>query len=98
MNAQLQDRDPQLWRIARRRAKFKAHFTTYLLVNALLWAIWFVTGAHTYGFLPWPIWSTVFWGIGVAIQGLTCYGFVSEQSWSEREYQQLLRDREAGRL
>ncbi|MCC3158111.1 2TM domain-containing protein [Hymenobacter sp. 15J16-1T3B] len=97
------DRDPQLWRVARARAKFKSHLVTYLLVNALLWAIWYFTdGAVHYrrhGFdVPWPVWSTLFWGLGVAVQGLSTYGFVSQHSWSEREYQRLLRDRDAGRL
>ncbi|WP_400192164.1 2TM domain-containing protein [Hymenobacter sp. B81] len=98
MNAPIQDRDPQLWRMARRRAAFKSHLVTYVFVNALLWAIWYFTGAYTHGFVPWPVWPSVFWGLGLAIQGLTTYGFLNEQSWSEREYQQLLRDKEAGRL
>jgi hypothetical protein len=94
---QAQDRDPQLWRLAQARARFKSHLLTYLLVNALLWGIWLVGGHHFYGGgLPWPIWSTVFWGFGVASQGLRVYGFGGEVGWSEREYQQLLREREAG--
>lgn len=90
-------RDPQLWRMARARASFKSHLVTYLLVNLLLWAVWFLSGARTYGFLPWPVWPTLFWGLGVAAQGLRTYGFASEYSWSEREYQRLLRQREQGR-
>ena len=35
---------------------------TYLVVMALLWLIWLVTGAE----LPWPIWPMLGWGIGVA--------------------------------
>ncbi|GAB2957472.1 hypothetical protein GCM10027048_25030 [Hymenobacter coalescens] len=95
---QAQERDPQLWRIARARAKFKSHLVVYLLVNALLWAVWYFTDHRTYGTgVPWPIWPALFWGVGLGIQGLATYGFVNEQSWSEREYQQLLRDRDAGR-
>ncbi|GAA4372335.1 2TM domain-containing protein [Hymenobacter koreensis] len=93
-------RDPQLWRMAKARAKFKSHAVTYLLGNALLWGIWFVSGSHSYGrnFLPWPVWPTLFWGIGLAIQGLTTYGFTGRNNWSEREYERLLRDKQAGRL
>ncbi|KAA9332130.1 2TM domain-containing protein [Hymenobacter busanensis] len=91
------DRDPNLWRMAKARAKFKAHLMTYLLVNALLWAIWFLTGHHDYGTgLPWPIWSTVFWGFGVLMQGVRAYGFAGRREWSEQEYQRLLRNKETG--
>ncbi|OON67460.1 2TM domain-containing protein [Hymenobacter sp. CRA2] len=95
---QPQERDPQLWRIARARAKFKSHLLTYLFVNLLLWAIWYFSGAETDGLgLPWPVWPTLFWGLGVCIQGLATYGFNSAQSWSEREYERLLRQRDAER-
>jgi hypothetical protein len=94
------DRDPHLWRIAKARAKFKSHLTTYVLVNALLWAIWAFTsnyhGRHE-DFLPWPIFPTLFWGLGVAIQGLTTYGYFGRSNWSEREYERLLREKQNGR-
>lgn len=41
-------KDPQLWDIAQRRASFKRHFTTYLIVNAFLWAVWYFTGDERY--------------------------------------------------
>ncbi|PJJ58792.1 2TM domain-containing protein [Hymenobacter chitinivorans] len=95
------DRDPQLWRIAKARAKFKAHLFTYLVVNALLWGIWLLTdfssgwqhtGRH-FNYIPWPLWSTVFWGFGVLMQGIRVYsGFGGQQS--EREYERLVRERE----
>ncbi|SNC68202.1 2TM domain-containing protein [Hymenobacter gelipurpurascens] len=85
-------RDPQLWRMAKRRAKFKSHLFTYFAVNALLWTIWALTD-RSYSTIPWPIWSTVFWGIGVAIQGLGTYGILGRENLSEREYDKLLRQR-----
>jgi hypothetical protein len=92
------DRDPQLWREAKSRARFKSHLLTYVLVNALLWAIWYLTGHDTYGTgIPWPAWATLFWGLGVAIQGLAAYGFRSRHRWAEQEYEQLLRERQQGR-
>lgn len=86
------DRDPQLWRMAKRRAKFKSHLFTYLAVNALLWTIWALTD-RTSAPIPWPVWSTVFWGIGVAIQGFGTYGVLGRENLSEREYEKLLRQR-----
>ena len=31
------DRDPHLWEIAQRRAGFKSHLATYIVVNIFLW-------------------------------------------------------------
>jgi hypothetical protein len=58
-------KDPQLWAIARRRASFKTHLTTYVIINIFLWAICFFTDGDRNG-LPWPVWSTLGWGIGLA--------------------------------
>ena len=38
-----QDKDPQLWEIAKKRVEFKSHLTTYIIVNAFFWAIWYFT-------------------------------------------------------
>jgi Domain of unknown function (DUF1707)/2TM domain len=43
------------------RRRLYPHATTYLVVIALLWLIWLVTGAG----YPWPIWPMLGWGIGV---------------------------------
>ncbi|MCR5887212.1 2TM domain-containing protein [Hymenobacter sp. J193] len=86
-------RDPQLWRMAKARAKFKSHLLTYVFVNTLLWVIWFVTGRDADP-LPWPVWSTLFWGIGVFFQGLGTYGNINRGQLSEREYERLLRQRD----
>jgi hypothetical protein len=96
------NRDPQLWRMAKARAKFKAHLFTYLVVNALLWAIWLLTdynsewhqaGRH-FNSIPWPVWSTVFWGFGVFMNGVRAYGGYSGGQLSEREYERLVRERD----
>lgn len=89
--------DDHLWNLARSRAQFKVQLVRFVLVSALLWAIWYFTGARVHGGLPWPAWVTLFWGLGLVIKGLSCYGFWGTTSWTEREYQQLLRDQEAGR-
>ena len=84
------DRDPQLWRLARQRAKFQAGLLTFLLVNAMLWAVWAFTGQESNP-IPWPLWVTFFWGIGVVIRGLKAYGGLSWADRSEREYEKLVR-------
>lgn len=55
-------KDPVLWDIAQKRAGFKQHSLTYLIVNAFLWILWFFTSQnHSYNYgnhainYPWPI-------------------------------------------
>lgn len=88
-------RDQRLWQVAKARTKFQSHLVTYLLVNAGLWALWALTTRsfeprHHADFLPWPIWSTVFWGIAVVGQGLTAYGNLNRGERTQREYERLL--------
>jgi hypothetical protein len=89
------NRDPQLWRQAKMRAKFKGHLFTYLAVNALLWTIWAVTSSRQIYPLPWPAWATIFWGIGLVIQGAGTYGILGRSNLAEREYERLLRQKDS---
>jgi hypothetical protein len=87
------ERDPQLWRMAQDRARFKTHLFTYAWVKALLWTIWFLTARHSNG-IPWPVWATVFWGLSLIFQGFSTYGGYGKNQLSEREYERLMRQRE----
>ena len=84
--------DERLWRTARKRAAFKRHLTSYILVNLFLWAIWWFTtesrGIYT-GPIPWPVWSTLGWGLGIAFNYFDAYGAPDKQSAIEREYDKL---------
>lgn len=82
-------KDPQLWHVARKRATFKSHLTTYLLVNAGLWISWYFTGARNYGGgLPWPAWSLLGWGIGLVSHYMSAYHNDGANT-VEREYEKL---------
>ena len=91
-------KDPALWEIAQKRASFKRHLITYLVINAFLWALWYFTGRHATveidgdamaGFnFPWPIWTTLGWGIGLAFHFAGAYVFPRANS-VEREYEKL---------
>ncbi|RYY41796.1 MAG: 2TM domain-containing protein [Chitinophagaceae bacterium] len=90
-----QDKDPNLWRIARRRAGFRRHVFTYLVMNAFFWAIWFFTGGRNYGGgIPWPVWPTLGWGICIAMKWYHAFGPGSHADPAEGEYEKLLRERE----
>ena len=55
-------KDPDLWRIAQKRAKFKKHVFTYVVINSFFWILWLInSGENYYGGLPWPIWPMLGW-------------------------------------
>jgi len=66
------EQDRREWAIKRLKAKrgLRAHLTVYLLVSALLVAIWAVSGAAYF----WPVWPIAGWGIGVVMHGLGAFG------------------------
>jgi hypothetical protein len=81
----LPSRDPQteLYRQAMQRAdaklRFFAHLKNYLLVNLLLWSIAIISTigdwGHHFSFWStfWPLWVTVFWGIGLVSEYVHVY-------------------------
>jgi hypothetical protein len=90
-------RNQRLWQVAKARTRFQSHLVTYLVVNAGLWLLWAVTtwplgqlGQHGHHDFPWPIWSTLFWGIGVVTQGMAAYGNYNWGERTQREYERLL--------
>jgi hypothetical protein len=91
----MENRDEQLWRIAKKRAGFKKNLASYIIINGFLWALWFFTEGRYEGedmMIPWPIWCTLGWGIGVAFSYYGAYHNDKETD-TMREYQKL-KDRE----
>jgi hypothetical protein len=90
-------KDENLWRIAKKRADFKKHLYTYIIINGFLWAIWYVTRGSQQEELSlvtaWPIWPTLGWGIGVAFNYVDAYHSSKEDS-VEREYEKLKREQQ----
>ena len=88
------DKDPQLWDLARRRASFRTHLATYLVVIGFLWVLWFVAGAGDYGKkgVPWPVWAMFGWGIGLFFHYLGAYR-KDGHSAIEKEYQKLQKNK-----
>jgi hypothetical protein len=84
------DKDPLLWQMAKKRTAFKRHLFTYIIVNAFLWAIWFFDKDNQSNVrsFPWPFWTTVGWGVGVAFHYAGAYLF-SQGNAVEKEYEKL---------
>jgi hypothetical protein len=88
-------RDEQLWKIAKKRAAFKRHLASYLIVNGFLWALWYITAGRWTGInrdnllTAWPIWSTLGWGIGLAFNYVGAYHQVGADDAVQKEYDKL---------
>jgi 2TM domain len=54
----------------KKKADFRNHLLTYLMVNTMLVVIWFMTGASFF----WPIIPILGWGIGVVFHAQDVYG------------------------
>ena len=97
----MENRDEQLWRIAKKRAGFKKQLASYIIVNGFLWAMWYFTQGHSDfddvngNDFPWPIWCTLGWGIGLAFSYYGAY-HIDKETDTMKEYQKL-KDREDGK-
>ena len=68
----------------KRKRDFQGNIATYLLVNAILWGIWALTGANVHHTVPWPTWVSGIWGIILVLHGWRVYG---QRSISDRDIQ-----------
>ena len=89
-NSSIQNqKDPQLWELAQKRASFKYHFATYVVMNAFFWILWYLNGQHrTHEGWPWPVWPMLGWGIGLFFHFIGAY-IAPKDNLAEREYQKL---------
>lgn len=88
-----EQRDQKLWRIAQERAHFRKSLYTYLVINTLLWFIWWFTSGYKMDFssgLPWPAWVMLAWGVGLALNYYRAY-HSNTSDIAEREYERLKR-------
>jgi hypothetical protein len=90
------EKERELWRIAKKRAGFKRHLASYIIVNAFLWAVWFIgdyaSGEEKNIWRAWPIWTSLGWGIGLAFSYFNAYGYNKLES-IEKEYEKLKKER-----
>lgn len=75
------------------RAGLIAHATPFIIVNGMLWMIWLFTGGLGNPGLPWPVWITFFWGIGMFSHFMSYYtkyggGAMRREEAIQREIEQ----------
>lgn len=59
----------------KRKREFRAAIAAYLIVNAFLWIIWLLSDERgDANGIPWPLWVTVFWGLGMVMSAWNVYG------------------------
>jgi hypothetical protein len=88
----LTEKDENLWQLAKKRVGLKNKFIVYLIFNAFLWAIYFVTfkpHIGAYPKIPWPIWATIGWGFALAIKYYKFF-LKNGSNKQEAEYQKLI--------
>ncbi len=83
-------KSPGLWKTEKKKTAFKFYLLIYIIVNGVFWTIWYINlsnnNAKTESF-PWPLWPTLFWGIGVLYNYFEIHK--SKNNLSEIEYQNL---------
>jgi len=83
------EKDQALWRLAKKRVKFKRHLAVYIIVNSFLWAVWlFSPKEQEESQYPWPLMSMIGWGIGLAFHFLGTFVFEKSNA-VEKEYEKL---------
>ena len=90
-----EQRDDNLWRIAKKRASFRKHFYTYVIIVGFLWGIWWFTTGRSTGLTgyPWPIWIMLTWGFALAYNYFGAY-HGSKEDITQQEYEKLKKERE----
>jgi polyferredoxin len=77
----------QAIRRLKKKQEFRSHAVAYVLVNALLVAIWAVTGGDFF----WPIFPIAGWGIALAFNAWDVYGRKPITEEAIRQEQERLR-------
>ena len=86
-------KDPQLWKVAQKRAAFKYHVLIYFVMNLFFWTIWYIslrnnnTPLNERDTIPWPVWPMLGWGIGLFFNYIAAYR--NNDSLTDKEYQKL---------
>lgn len=85
--------DEKLYEEAQARVNFKRHLVFYLIINGLIWAIWYFLRARN-GYYDgfWPVWSTLGWGFGVLSHYFGVYS--KNQNAIEKEFNKLKKERD----
>jgi hypothetical protein len=66
-------RREQAVRSVKKRRDFQTHLVSYVVVNLVVWGIWTVIAVTSGADFPWPVFVTLGWGIGIAMNAWDVY-------------------------
>jgi hypothetical protein len=74
-------RDKGLRKLARQIVTFQRNLAAYIIVNVILWIIWWFTtdDRSLTGGTPWPAWVMLAWGLILLFQFFEAYGNSQEK-------------------
>ncbi len=87
----LTEKEKMLWKIAKKRVSFRRHLATYLIMSCFFWAVWYFTAfrnGEREG-IPWPLFSMLGWGIGIAFHFVSAYVTHDRVADVEKEFEKL---------
>jgi hypothetical protein len=82
----MDQRELELWEVAKKRVSFRYHFGVYLAMVPVFWGIWYWTtylDNEEIVRMPWPIFPMLGWGIGVFFHYLSAYRRLGDKAVSE---------------
>ena len=90
---EIQSHDSGVWKIEKKRKAFKFYLLIFIIVNGFLWTIWYLNTASNIsaaktGSFPWPLWPTLFWGIGILFSYFEIYR--SKNHLNKSDYQKII--------
>ena len=92
------ERDKQLWKVAKQRARFQRSLVSYFVISAFLWILWWFTdNTKNFHGTPWPAWVMLGWGLGLVFQYFSAYGG-GKENLADKEYEKLKKEREKNNL
>ena len=88
-----EQRDEKLWRQAKRRADFQSSLVSFVVISAVCWGIWYLTGYRNGRNLdtPWPLWVMLGLGIALFFKFIRAYK-TDKDTLAEREYEKLKKE------
>lgn len=91
-----EEKDKQLWKLAKKRVAFHRNLYLFIVINALFWLIWIFDNLNSpkqeFWSFPWPIYPLIGWGIALGLQYFNTYSDANLNA-VEREYEKLKREK-----
>ena len=87
----MEERNQQLWKLAKKRANTKRNALVYLSIVVFLWLVWLSNNNFEFGkdmIYAWPKWPTLGLSIAIVLQYIDAY-YRDDEALIEKEYNKL---------